>query len=160
MNKFEAFTERSLEASTFELFGIQTVVDRCVGTPWRCEVDSWEDVGVVNARLGYALRHRETQLVDCATISDDDPLAELAAQRMDGHGIPEAVVHRIVQEVITDHGRDLYQCTTGTTPQLRKSALHKWVDDHFGGDTRQLAALEHGYFLHRLFEIEPSYCGE
>jgi hypothetical protein len=157
-NLFEPFTEWSLDRSVVELFGFQTIVDGIFsGKPWRGDVPAVE-FGIANARFGYALRNLETQVIDCyGHTIDGDPLAELGAHRKDNRGVPVAVAHTVVQEVVTTSATALYDLTLGTTADLRRRVMRKWVDDHCGSEDRHFAAIEHGYFLHRLFEIEPSY---
>jgi hypothetical protein len=161
-NPFENLAERILELSTIELLGIQRVVDRYMNKPWQGH-DPAVVAGVANARLGYALRNRETQLVECyGQVHVDDPLADLAAERAENSGIKTAVVHRIIRDVI-DFGDValLYRSTPGTTAETRRGVFEQWAEEHFPGDDPRfgqaitIALIEHGYFLHRLFEIQP-----
>lgn len=167
-NEFEPFAERMLEVSTVELLGIQPVVDRYMDKPWEGYEPAVE-AGVANARLGYALRNRETQLVDCdGQVREDDPLAALTIERAEklGLGIKTVVVHQLIRDVLDYGDRDLvYSSTAGTTSEARRDAFERWAQQHYPGDDPRLghamtsALMEHGYFLHRLFEIQPDLCG-
>jgi hypothetical protein len=162
-NDYEQFTEVMLQLSTVELLGIQTILDRYMGEPWQ-GYDPAVEAGVSHARFGYALRHRETQLIACyGEVRDGDPLAALAAHRAENSGIKTAVVHRILRDVLDYGERDLlYQRTTGTSPEARRSGIEYWASTYGERDPRldgptTTALIEHGYFLHRLFEVGPSY---
>jgi hypothetical protein len=159
LSRFEPFVESSLEAAAIEFLGIQTVVARYTGTPWQPDgEDSWLDATVANARFGFAMRNRETQLIDSyGKVMEGDPLASLASGRGGCDGLPGPTAHRIIREVIRDSPTELYELTPGTTSELRKAALHCWIDQQFRGDPEQLMAIEHGYFFHRLIELAPAY---
>jgi hypothetical protein len=165
-NTHEQFAEVVLERSTIELLGVQRIVDGIIGEFWQ-GYDPAVEAGVSHVRFGYALRNRETQLIACyAEVRDGDPLASLAAERAENSGVKIAVVHRIVRDVL-DYGgyggRDLlYQRTTGTSPVARRVAIEYWASTFGERDPRLdgptiTRLIEHGYFLHRLFEIQPFY---
>lgn len=117
-NQFEKFTEVVLELSTIELLGIQPIVERYLGEPWQ-GYDPAVEAGVSNARLGYAIRNRETQLIECyGVVLAGDPLAELAAERAENSGINTAVVYRLVQDAI---GFERAQLSTRLPAQPHKS---------------------------------------
>lgn len=162
-NRYEPFSELMLELSTVELLGIQPIVDRYMNEPWQ-GYDPAVEAGVSHARFGYALRKRETQLIACyGDVRESDPLAALATDRADNHGVKTAVVHRIVRDVLDYGQRDLlYERTPGTTPEVRRTGIGYWATTYGDRDPRldretTTALIEHGYFLHRLFEIQPSY---
>lgn len=158
---YEQFTELLLELSTIELLGIQTVVDRYMTEPWQ-GYDPAVEAGVSHARFGYALRNRETQLIDCyGIVREGDPLVELAAERAENSGIKTAVVHRLLRDVLTYYDLELlYRCTPGTTFEARRDGIEYWEKTYGqrgldAGMTNGL--IEHGYFLHRLFEVNAAY---
>jgi hypothetical protein len=119
---------------------------------------------VSHARFGYALRNRETQLINCyGHVREHDPLVALAAERAENSGIKTAVVHRLLRDVLVYGDRDLlYGCTPGTSPQARREAMAFW-DKTYGQGGLPLdegvttGLIEHGYFLHRLFEVNAAY---
>lgn len=162
-NPYEQFTELMLELSTVELLGIQTIVDRYMTQPWQ-GFDPAVEAGVSHARFGYALRSRETQLIDCyGQVREDDPLVTLATERAENSGIKMAVVHRLLRDVLAYGDRDLlYGCTPGTSPQARREAIELWEKTYGRGsppldEGMTTALIEHGYFLHRLFEVNAAY---
>jgi hypothetical protein len=121
------------------------------------------DAGVANARLGYALRNCETQLIACyGELVAEDPLAALAAERAENSGIKNAVIHRLIRDVLDYGDRELlYRSTPGTSPEARREAFARWAERYYPGDDPRTGAamttalIEHGYFLHRLLEIQP-----
>jgi hypothetical protein len=160
---FEPFAESLLELSTIELLGIQTIVQRYTGIPWSAN-DPAVEAGVAHARFGYALRNRETQLVSCCgSFREDDPIWALVIERAGNSGLKPAVAHRIVRDVIEFGDRDnLYETTPGTTADARHTGVRYWARTYGESDTRvdqrmTTLLIEHGYFLHRLFEIDHSY---
>ncbi len=119
-----------------------------------------------NARMGYALRNRETQLLDHSDyIESADAIATLLDERIGNAGVNLAVIHGVMRDVLVlgfEGGRDgLYEATPDTTPALRRQAIERWANKHFPGDDPRTGRdvtvdlLEYGYFLHRLLEIRP-----
>lgn len=161
---FEPFAERLLEHATLERLDILSVMDRLLGERPKEELGDDVVTAMSNARMGYALRNREIQLLDHTDYVDPtDAIATLLDERTAGIGI--AVIHGVMHDVLVlgfEGGRDgLYDSTPGTTPALRRQAIENWASKHFPGDDPRTGRdvtvdlLEYGYYLHRLFEIRP-----
>lgn len=161
--EFEPFAEFMLDIGVIEILGFHRVVDRIMSRRPYTGYDPAIEAGVANARLGYALRNRELQLIEVeAATGEADPLLSLAAERAGNSGANTAVIHRLIRDAVTHGDRQLlYDATPGTTGQVRREAFDTWAFEHFAGDdpltgARATAALlEHGYFMHRLFELCP-----
>jgi len=166
ISEFEPFTERVLELATLERLGIISVIDRLLGESPQEEIGEDAITAVSNARMGYALRNCETQLVERTDgVANHDALAILLEERTGGHGINTAVIHGVLRDVLWMRflgGRDgLYETTPGTPPATRRQAIQGWSTEHFSGENPRVGRdvttdlVEYGYFLHRLFEIRP-----
>ena len=168
VSEFEPFAERLLELATLEHLDILSVTDRLLGESPSEQLDEGVTTAMSNARMGYALRNRETQqLGRSAFIARDDPIATLLEERLGGDAaIGIAVIHGVLRDVLVFQflgGRDaVYEMTPGTTAQVRRQAIEQWADQHFPGDNPRTGRdvtvdlVEYGYFLHRLFEICPN----
>jgi hypothetical protein len=93
-------------------------------------------------------------------VREGDPLEALAAERAEHTG-PSAI-HHLIRDALGYGDRELlYRSTPGTSPEARRGAFERWARQHYpGDDPRQgevitSALIEHGYFLHRLFEFRP-----
>jgi len=167
VSDFEPFAERLLELATLERLEILSVMDGLVGERPSEELGDEVVTAMANARVGYALRNRETQLLGRSDfIAQDDPIAALLEERLSGDAaIGIAVIHGVLRDVLVFQflgGREaLYAMTPGTTPQLRREAIEQWASQYFPGDGPRtgrdvtVALVEYGYFLHRVFEICP-----
>jgi len=166
MSDFEPFVELQLELATLDRLEILSVRDFVIGGQPPQGAGPHVDTAIGNARLGYALRNREIQVLGQSEfVTRGDPIAELLQERLgeDRMGVRTAVVHGILRDVLflqIEGGADAaYEAVPGTTPELRRQAIEQWAEQHFAGDhprigrqvTRDL--LEYGYFLHRLVEI-------
>lgn len=163
---FEPFAERLLELATLERLDILSVMDGLLGDSPEEPIGDDIVTAISNARMGYALRNRETQLLDHTDyIESADAIATLLDERLDNAGTGLAVVHYVMHDVLVlgfEGGRDgLYDSTPGTAPAVRRQAIENWASKHFpDADPRTgrdvtVDLLEYGYFLHRLFEIRP-----
>lgn len=167
VNDFEPFTERLLELATLERLGILSVMDRLLGETSSEEIGDDVITAIANARMGYALRNRETQVLDHTQyVAPHDALANLLDDRVGGDAaINLAVVHGVLRDVLVMGflgGRDaLYESTPGAPSAARRQAIGQWANRHFSSDDPRTGRdvtvdlLEYGYFLHRLFEIRP-----
>jgi hypothetical protein len=164
-NLYEDFAELMLQHSAIELLGRRSPVDAYVVRPRSMPDRNALEAGISHARFGYALRNRETQVIHCyGAIHEGDPLAALAAHRAENYGVKKLVVHRLVRDVLDyQEPRELlYAHTPGTSPTTRRAGIEHWANHYSERDPRLDPAtttglIEQGYFLHRLFEIDPSY---
>ena len=166
-NDFEQYVERILELGTLDRLGIWTVFDFMIGErPKPKKITDDVVTAMSNARLGYAMRNREIQLVDVADTDGEGPLAKLFDERSEGvAGINMAMIDGVLRDVLYLHfdggPERLYETTPGTTPEIRRRAINQWADEHYPGADPTVgfditvALLEYGYFLHRLIELRP-----
>lgn len=166
-NDFEPYVERILELGTLERLGICTVFDFMIGErPKPKKITDDVVTAMANARLGYAIRNREIQLVDVSDTDDEGPLAELFDERSGGvAGINMAMVDGVLRDVLFLHFEGgperFYETTPGVIPEIRRRAIVQWADEHYPGVDPTVgfditvALLEYGYFLHRLIELRP-----
>jgi hypothetical protein len=168
VSEFEPFAERALEAATLDRLKLLAFVDYVLGERPRQTIGDSVVAALANARMGYALRNREIQLVGCSDdfIARDDPFASLLSERVHGlAAIPLAVTLGVLTDVLVlqlEGGRGAaYDLTPGVSAQLRRSAIQSWADQHFPGDHPHVGhqvtvdLLEYGYFLHRILEVCP-----
>lgn len=167
VSDFEPFAERVLELGTLERLEIVTVFDGLLGEEIKEEIGDNVITAMANARMGYALRNRETQLLDHSDfVARADPIAALLDERATNPSfINIAMLHAILRDILVlkfNGGPErLDALTPGTTAETRREAIERWANEHFPDDdprtgrdvTRDL--LEYGYYLHRLFEIRP-----
>jgi hypothetical protein len=155
-----------LELITLDRLEIVPLMDALLGQrPGK--VDDDVVVAVSNTRFGYALRNREIQLLGRSDyVAPDDAIATLLEERWGGEAtVGTAVIFGVLRDICTFGflgGLDgLFAVTPGTTPELRRNATRRWANEHYPGtDGRTgrditITLLEHGYTLHRLFEIHP-----
>jgi len=165
-SEFEPFAEVLLRLATLERLDIVSVYDSMFGESPKEKIGEDVIAALSNARMGYALRNRETQLLDHSDyVAPSDALATLLDERGGNVSINMLVIHGVLRDVLRMRflgGRDgLYQTTPGTTPSLRRKGIEKWANDHFPSDDPRtgrdvtIALLDYGYFLHRAFEIRP-----
>lgn len=167
VSTFQPFAENMLEFATLERLEILSVMARLLGESPTEELGDDVVAAVSNARMGYALRNCETQMLGLSDyIARDDPLATLLEERLGGDAaIGIAVLHGVLRDVLVLElfgGRTAaYELTPGTTSALRRQAIEQWADEHFPGDDPRTGRdvtvdlVEFGYFLHRVFEICP-----
>jgi hypothetical protein len=102
ISAFDPFTERLLELATLERLGIVSVFDSLVGESPKEEIGDDVIAALSNARMGYALRNRETQLLDHSDyVASSDPLATFLDERTGGDAsINLAVIHGVLRDVL------------------------------------------------------------
>ena len=170
---FEPYAEHVLELITLDRLGVLPLMDALMGErPADGAVGDDVVAAVSNARFGYALRNRETQLLGRPDhVATDDAIATLLEERW-GHSatVDTLVIAGVLRDIITfgflGGSENLYAATPGTTPEVRRRAIKRWADRHFPGDSKvtgrniTIELVEYGYALHRLFEIHPDALDE
>lgn len=165
---FEPYAEHVLQLVTLDRLDIVPLMDALLGErPGDDEIDDGVVGALSNARLGYAMRNRETQLLGRSDyVAADDAIATLLEERWGGQvTVGSAVIAGILRDVCSfgflGGEENLYAATPGTTPDLRRQAIERWADQHFPGDDERtgrdvtVRLIQYGYALHRLFEIHP-----
>ena len=168
-SEFEPYAERILELLALDRLEIISFMDYLLaGERPRGEIGDSVITAISNARVGYAMRNRETQLLGRTEfIAEDDPLAALLDERLGGESaIGMAVIYGVLRDVLVFQLRGgrgaLNTLTPGAAPELRQQAIQRWADEHYPGDDPHVGndvttdLIEHGYYLHRLFEICPA----
>lgn len=131
INDFEPFIERLLELATLDRLGILSMEDHLLGEDPNEPIEDDAVVAVSNARMGYALRNRELQLVERADyVAGDDALASLVEERAGGDAsVNLFVIHGVLRDVLLfqflDGGDRLYETTPGTTPDVRRESYRR-----------------------------------
>lgn len=147
--------------ATLERLGIVSVMDAILGERPREELGDDVVTAMSNARIGYAMRNRETQPLGRSDyVARDDAIATLLDERTGpGHaGINVAVVHGVLRDVLTMGflgGREnAYASTPGATAATRRQAIEQWAETYFPDDDPRTGRdvtvhlAEFGYFLH------------
>lgn len=165
---FEPYAERVLEIVTLDLLGVLPMMDALLGETPTEEIGDDVVTTLSNARFGYALRNRETQLLGNSDyVARDDAVATLLEERWGGELVVDtAVIGGLLRDLCSfgflGGPEGVYETTPGARAELRRNAIEEWADRYFPGESERtgrditICLVQYGYVLHRLFEIHPT----